>query len=332
MQPSRVTQSPPLVACLGEALIDFVSLEAGVTVSDAPGFVKAAGGAPANVAVGVARLGGRAAFLGKVGADPFGRHIRDVLTQSGVDTSGLMLDPESRTGLAFVSIQADGERDFAFWRNPSADMLHRPDELPTALLAECDAYHFGSISLIQEPSRSATLQAAAIARGAGALISFDPNLRPALWPDLATARGAMLDAIPYCDVLKVSQEEGEFLTGASSVSAMLDALLGLGVRRLVAVTMGADGCAWRATDGAGGRATPPTVTPVDTTGAGDGFVAGMLVRLAAARHSDWPSSELAGVFAFANAVGALATTGKGAIPALPSLADVNELMAAPRPR
>ena len=332
MRPGHVTQRPPLVACLGEALIDFVSLEAGVTVSDASGFIKAAGGAPANVAVGVARLGGRAAFLGKVGADPFGRHISDVLNQDAVDTSGLMLDPESRTGLAFVSIQTDGERDFAFWRNPSADMLHRPDELPTALLAECDAYHFGSISLIQEPSRSATLQAAAIAREAGALISFDPNLRPALWPDLGTARSAMLAAIPSCDVLKVSHEEGEFLTGASQLDAILDALIALGVRRLVAVTMGADGCVWRTTNGAAGRATPPTVTPVDTTGAGDGFVAGMLVRLASARDREWPPADLAEAFAFANAVGALATTRKGAVPALPSLADVNELMAAPRQR
>lgn len=332
MQPGHVTQRPPLVACLGEALIDFVSLETGVTVSDASGFVKAAGGGPANVAVGVARLGSRAAFLGKVGADPFGRHIRDVFTRDGVDTSGLMLDPEGRTGLAFVSIQADGERDFAFWRNPSADMLHRPEELPTALLAECDAYHFGSISLIQEPSRSATLEAAAMAHGAGALISFDPNLRPALWPDLDAARHTMLAAIPCCDVLKVSFEEGEFLTGSTNLDAIMEALLAQGVRRLVVVTLGADGCAWRTVGGDGGDAKPPVVKPVDTTGAGDGFVAGMLVRLAAARDREWPPAELAEAFAFANAVGALATTRKGAIPAMPSLDAVNELMAEPRLR
>src|SRR5438045_2825404 len=146
----------PQVVCLGEALIDFVADTAGVSLAECPGFRKAPGGAPANVAVGLARLGVPAAFLGKVGDDPFGRFLEQTFAAAGVDTRFMRFDPGVRTGLAFVSLQADGERDFVFYRNPSADMLYRADEVPEDALDGCRLYHFGSITLIQEPSRAAT--------------------------------------------------------------------------------------------------------------------------------------------------------------------------------
>src|SRR5437764_13192160 len=166
------------VICLGEALIDFVADVHGVSIEDCPGFRKAAGGAPANVAVGVARLGRTSAFAGKVGEDPFGRFLERTLAENGVDTSPMRFDAEARTGLAFVSLMEDGERDFVFYRHPSADMRLRPDELPQDLFDGARIFHFGSITLISEPSRSTTLEALRRARSAGCRISFDPNLRP----------------------------------------------------------------------------------------------------------------------------------------------------------
>ena len=178
----------PAVITLGELLIDFVSTRAGVSLEEAPAFEKAAGGAPANVAVGTARLGVTSAFLGKVGEDAFGRFLARTLKENGVDISGLCFSREARTMLAFVSLQASGERDFEFYRSPSADILYTPEEVHTALLQQARVFHFGSISLISEPSRSATLYAVETARQAGALISYDPNLRLNLWADEHAAR------------------------------------------------------------------------------------------------------------------------------------------------
>jgi fructokinase len=177
-----------VIAC-GELLIDFVSTDSGITVAQAPAFQKAAGGAPANVAVGIARMGYRAGFAGQVGDDPFGHFLVDTLAEAGVDTSGISFTSEARTALAFVSLRADGERSFVFFRHPSADMLWRPEDVNEAYVANTRIFHYGSISLIGEPSRSATLLAVECARRAGALISYDPNLRLALWPSANRARG-----------------------------------------------------------------------------------------------------------------------------------------------
>ncbi|HHX40894.1 MAG TPA: fructokinase, partial [Armatimonadetes bacterium] len=159
------------VICLGEALIDFVALQSGVSLTEAESFQKAAGGAPANVAVGIARLGARAAFIGKVGDEPFGRFIQHTLERDGVDTTGMVFSSEYRTGLAFVSLTATGERDFVFFRNPSADMTFTPEELREELFPRAHIFHYGSITLIDEPARSTTLRAAELARDAGALLS-----------------------------------------------------------------------------------------------------------------------------------------------------------------
>jgi fructokinase len=306
------------VVCMGELLIDFVALESGVTVGEASGFVKAPGGAPANVCVAVARLGIPAAFVGQVGDDPFGHHLADVLRRDGIDVSGLRFSAEARTMLAFVSLGPDGERSFSFYRNPSADMLMRPEDVAYDVIDRARIFHYGSISLIEEPSRSAMLAALRHARAKGLLISYDPNLRLSLWRSAQDAKAGMLEGLEFANILKVSEEELEFLTGGHDVAPLWhDAL------KLIVVTRGSGGSsAYTRTR----RVDAPgyAVQAVDTTGAGDGFVAGMLAGILEHGIDDAPLPTL---LRFANAVGAIATTQKGAIPALPTRAAVEAFLA-----
>lgn len=319
------------VVTLGEALIDFVSLEVGDLI-DAPGFKKAPGGAPANVACGVAKLGRSSAFIGKVGDEPFGHFLERTFREAGVDTSSMVFDPKIKTGLAFVSLMEGGERDFLFYRDPSADMMLRPEELDCDLLRRARIFHYGSITLISEPSRSATLAAIELAREAGALISYDPNLRLSLWPSADRARQGMMDAVHFADFIKVCEEELEFMTGEPEIASGAAKLLEQGPS-LVAVSRGAQGCA--VCDGGEPIELPGfAVETIDTTGAGDGFVAAALVSLL----DLWPSrplrkierEELVEAFTFANAVGALTTTVRGAIPGLPSAEAARRLVAQAR--
>ena len=321
-----------VIAC-GELLIDFVSTQSGVTVGEAPAFQKAAGGAPANVAVGVARLGYRAGFLGQVGEDDFGHFLAGTIAEAGVDVGGLRFSDEARTALAFVSLRSDGERSFMFYRHPSADMLWRPEDVDRQYAAGTRIFHHGSISLIGEPSRSATLAAIEYARGGGALISYDPNLRLALWPSEAAARTGILAAWPFADIIKVSEEELVFLTGETGLESAVHSLWTDRLRLLV-VTRGPDGCAYFTREG-NGSVRGFEVSPVDTTGAGDGFVAGMLAGLLDSVPPDgdqrdlrWDAATLEHALRLGNAVGALTTTQKGAIPALPTRAAVEAFIAA----
>ena len=317
------------VICLGEALIDFVADVHGVSLEECPGFRKAAGGAPANVAVGVSRLGQTAAFVGKVGEDPFGRFLEHTLAENGVDTSPMRFDDQARTGLAFVSLLENGERDFVFYRHPSADMRLRPEEVPAGLFHEARVLQFGSISLITEPSRSATIAAAAAARAAGCLLSYDPNLRLPLWPSAEAARAEIMPAMSVAHVVKISAEEAEFLYGGPP-GAFARELLRLGPR-LVCVTHGAEGSEAFFAGGAV-RTAGFEVPVVDTTGAGDGYVAGLLVWLVERGSLDaLTEADLAAAGRFANAAGALTCTRKGAIPSLPERAAVDALAATRRP-
>lgn len=309
------------VVSMGELLIDFVALESGVTVGEASGFIKAPGGAPANVAVAVARLGIPSAFLGQVGDDPFGHHLADVLGRDNIDVSGLRFSREARTMLAFVSLRADGERSFSFYRNPSADMLMRPEDVAYDVIDHARIFHYGSITLIDEPCRSALLAALDRARNKGLLISYDPNLRLSLWRSAEDAKVGILEGLEYANLLKVSEEELEFLTGGQDVTPLWrDAL------KLIVVTRGAGGSSaytrTQAVDMPG-----YDVTAVDTTGAGDGFVAGLLAGILEHGIDDPPLHDM---LRFANAVGAMATLQKGAIPALPTRAAVEAFMKAQR--
>lgn len=310
----------PDVVCLGEMLIDFVSTVSGTTLEDAPAFKKAPGGAPANVAVGLSRLGLKATFMGKVGDDPFGRFLADTLAASGVDVGPVRFSKEARTALAFVSLRADGEREFTFYRHPSADMLWTPDEVDAKVIHSAKLLHFGSISLISEPSRGATLRAVDLAHEAGLLVSYDPNLRPALWGGPAEAKAGIMLGWPRAHIIKISEDEAQYLTGESDLiragrSLWHDRL------KLMTITLGCNGCIYL-TSRFEGMVAGITVETVDTTGAGDGFLAGLLRGLLEDPNALDDEPRLREVCRFANIVGALTTTERGAIPALPDLARV----------
>lgn len=301
--------------CLGELLIDFVPTVTGVDLIDAPAFVKAPGGAPGNVAVGLARLGIPSAFMGKVGDDPFGHFLANTLIEAGVDVSPLRFSTAARTALAFVSLRADGEREFMFYRHPSADMLFAPEEVDADAIRRAKLLHFGSISLIGEPSRGATLHAVDVARAAGCLVSYDPNLRLPLWPDANAARDSMWLGLKKAHVVKLSDDESAFLTGLDDLDAARQ-VLWHDELKLMVVTRGRAGCVYF-TPACSGAVESFTVEAVDATGAGDGFVAGLLQGLLADPTTFEDETRLRELCRFANAVGALATTQRGAIPALP---------------
>ena len=314
---------PDIITC-GELLIDFVPTVSGVSLLDAPAFKKAPGGAPANVAVGTSRLGISSGFLGKVGDDPFGHFLAKTLEDSRVDTQGLLFSTEARTALAFVSLRADGERDFMFYRHPSADMLYRADEVDLDYIRSAKIFHYGSISLIQEPSRSATLHAVDVASQGGLIISYDPNLRFNLWPDREKAHQGLLLGWSKANLIKASEEELQFLSGSSDILE--------GARRLwhsqlslLVITQGKAGCTYL-TRALHGFVPGFPVVPIDTTGAGDGFVAGLLAGLVRQPEAWKVEVDLQAVCTYANAVGALTTTQRGAIPALPTAEQVDSFI------
>ena len=321
----------PDVICLGEALIDFIPLEKGVTLMEVSGFRKAPGGAPANVAAGLSKLGNPSAFLGKVGDDPFGRFLAKTFADNGVDTGHMLFDPETRTGLAFVSLTAEGVPEFMFYRNPSADMLLMADEIDADFIKSARAFHYGSITLISDPSKSATETAIRYAQEGGLLISYDPNLRKPLWPSLHQAKEQMLAAMAYPHVVKVSEEELAFLSDKSDLSDGSERLMSAYPNiLLIAVTRGAKGSYFQ-TARAEGFIPGFSVDVVETTGAGDGFVAGLLHCLldVISEPKDVKKVHritLAHAFSYANAVAALTTTKPGAITALPSMSEVRELL------
>ncbi|MGX5009831.1 aminoimidazole riboside kinase [Enterobacter asburiae] len=285
---------------LGDAVVDLLP--------DGEGrLLQCPGGAPANVAVGIARLGGQSAFIGRVGDDPFGRFMAKTLANERVDVKYMRLDPTHRTSTVVVALDDHGERSFTFMVRPSADLFLEPADLPTFSAGEW--LHVCSIALSAEPSRSATFQAMDAIRKAGGYVSFDPNIRPDLWPDENALRRCLQQALQSADVVKLSVEELTFLTGDADVQDGLNALMQRCPARLVLVTQGKEGViAWHQGEVKHYPATP--VQCVDTTGAGDAFVAGLLYGLAAGH-------ELVPVIALAQRCGALATTAKGAMTALP---------------
>ena len=315
------------IVTLGEVLIDMFPAELGRRLVEVSAFRPKPGGAPANVAVAAVRLGAESAFVGKVGDDAFGHYLADVLRQEGVDVSGMRYDPEARTGMAFIAMPDENSYDMLFYRNPGADMRLRADELDQGLLQDTRAFHFGSLSLIQEPSRSATLEAVRIARDKGALISFDVNYRPDLW-SAEEAREQVLATIPDVDLLKVNEIELELLSGYSDPDAGSQALLTQGPA-LCVVTLGPEGSFFRIAEG--GEHVPPfRVKTVDATGCGDAFVAGLIWQLISAKdyREQLAVPRMRQVLRYANAVGALTSMTLGVIPALPTAARVEEFLAA----
>ncbi|GMH19768.1 hypothetical protein Nepgr_021609 [Nepenthes gracilis] len=314
-----------LVVCFGEMLIDFVPTVAGVSLAEAPGFVKAPGGAPANVAIAVSRLGGEAAFIGKLGDDEFGNMLAAILKQNGVAADGLTFDKGARTALAFVTLRADGEREFMFYRNPSADMLLTPEELNLELIRSAKVFHYGSISLIVEPCRSAHLKAMEVAKQAGALLSYDPNLRLPLWPSASEAREQIMSIWDKAEVIKVSDNELEFLTGNENIDDAAAMSLWHPNLMLLLVTLGENGCRYY-TKNFHGSVNAFRVNTVDTTGAGDSFVGALLCKIVDDHSLLKDEAKLREALKFANACGAITTTKKGAIPALPTESEALSLI------
>jgi fructokinase len=311
---------PVEVVCLGEALIDFICLEKGVPLAHARTFERAPGGAPANVAVALARLGVRSGFVGKVGDEEFGRFLASTLADNGVDTSALLFSDQARTALAFVSLKEDAERDFMFYRHPSADMLIRKEEIDQDYIKRAKVFHFGSISLITEPSRGATLAAVRCAQEHGLIISYDPNLRLSLWPSATRARRGIELGWQFANVVKISEQELAFLVGTSDPERGADQLLQSGLK-LLAISLGREGCFY-ATEKQRGYVSGYHVAAVDATGAGDGFVAGLLAGLLDIGLQVDSRQRISDVLRLANAVGALTVTKRGAIPAFPTRDEV----------
>ncbi len=315
------------VVCFGDLLIDFVPTESGLPLAEVETFRRAPGGAAANVAVGLARLGAKSAFMGKVGDDVFGHLLARTLADEGVDIGPLRFDDRARTALAFVSLKADGERDFLFYRHPSADMLFTKDEVDEAAIAAAPVFHFDSISLAAPGPRETALFAADQAKVAGKLVSFDANLRLPLWASADAARAGIRQGLQRATIAKVSDDELDFLTDSRDAAVMRRELWHDGLELMV-LSVGKAGSILVTREG---ELQIPTfqVRAVDTTGAGDGFVAGLLVGLMhdLGRLQDRDFLYSAG--RFANAVGALTTTERGAIPALPRRDQVEALLATP---
>lgn len=314
------------IVCLGEVLIDVFPNEVGRRLTEVTSFQPKPGGAPANVAVAASRLGASSAFIGKVGDDIFGHYLEDVLKAEGVDTRGVRYDPDARTTLVFIAKPDENTAEYVFYRNPGADILLRPDELDTDLLQGTRCLHFGSLSLIVEPSGSATLAAVQIARKAEAIISFDVNYRPTLWQSAPNPLERVKAMIPQVDLLKVNETELNILTGIEEIGEAAASLVDLGPA-LCVVTLGPNGSHYQTKYG--GQSIPPfQVKTVDAVGCGDAFVAGLLFQLAkdSKRLNDLSPARLEKALRYANAVGALTATKVGVIPALPTAAAVEEFI------
>lgn len=305
------------IVTLGELLIDFT--ESGLSKDGGHLFEQNAGGAVANVACAAKKLLLNTAFIGKVGDDMHGRFLKATLDDVGVNTSGLVISKDVFTTLAFVSLSENGEREFSFARKPGADTALKTSEVDESLLKSCRIFHFGSLSLTDEPSRSATVFAAKRAKAAGAVISFDPNFRAPLWKSEDEAKKRIKSVLPLVDIIKISDEETKLVTGFAEPEKAFDELLRIGCKCAV-VTLGKDG-AVAATSSAGAKSEAKAKRAVDTTGAGDAFWGGFLYKLIRNEKpiEAYSKDELFGALKFANAVAGFCVGRRGAIPSLPTI-------------
>lgn len=311
------------VVALGELLIDLT--QNGYSGQGNPLLEANPGGAPCNVLALLTKLGHSTAFIGKVGRDGFGDQLENALTETGISTAGLLRDDQVHTTLAVVHTLAGGDRDFSFYRNPGADMCLHTQEINRELIRQARIFHFGTLSMTDEPVRSATYAAIAEAEAHGVLRSFDPNLRPPLWRTLDEAKEQVLYGMAHCDILKISDNEIQWLTQQEDFDA--------GVRwirqrfpniRLLLLSMGKDGSRGYSGD-AMAKVKGFSVNAIETTGAGDTFFGGILHHVLAWGLREYTRQELEEMLTFANAAAALVTTRKGALRVMPSLAEIQAL-------
>ncbi|TDF95580.1 carbohydrate kinase family protein [Paenibacillus piri] len=314
----------PQVFTIGEALIDFIPLEKGVPLKQVNSFEKAPGGAPANVACAVAKLGGKASFIGKLGEDAFGDFLVETMRGAGVDVSYVFRTSEANTALAFVSLTLDGNRDFSFYRNPSADLLLNDEEVAHVKFGVGDILHFCSVDLIEAPVKHAHRKAIRAVKENKGIVSFDPNVRLPLWGSSEDCRNTILEFLPKAHLIKISDEELSFITGITDEVEAIASLFQGDVEHVI-YTRGAQGAVWHTkTDHV--LVQGHAVSALDTTGAGDAFIGALLYQLHIRNLSiyDISCQEREEIIAFANIAAAITTTKQGAISALPSGGEVSE--------
>lgn len=313
------------VTALGELLVDFTMN--GMSAQQNQLFEANPGGAPCNVLAMLQKLGRKTAFIGKVGNDSFGNMLKDTVNRLGINTDNLLMDDKVPTTLAFVHTAADGDRSFSFYRNPGADMMLRAEEVNTGLIADSKIFHFGSLSMTDQKAEEATRTAVAAAKNTGALISFDPNLRPPLWDSLETAKEKIQYGLSQCDILKISDDEIEFLTGTDDIDRGIEQIREKYNIRLVCATMGKRGSKAYYQDI---RIQCPTfleVKTIETTGAGDTFMACVLDAVVRIGLDSFDKQSLYEMLEFANAASSIITTRKGALKVMPEKSEILKLTA-----
>ena len=311
------------VVALGELLIDFT--ENGKSNQGNPLFEANPGGAPCNVLAMLTKLGHKTAFIGKVGEDFFGEQLRDAITEVGIDASGLCTDKEIHTTLAMVHTYPDGDRDFSFYRNPGADMMLGENEVDYDLIRQSKVFHFGTLSMTDEPVKSATKKALEVAKEAGCLITFDPNLRPPLWDSLDDAKAQMEYGFERCDVLKISDNEIQFVSGMEDYDDGIHYLQEKYQIPLIFLTMGKEGSRAYYKDL---RVEQPgfKVKAIETTGAGDTFCGCAINGVLTYGLDGLDEEKLKEILTYANAGAALITMKKGAIRSMPEPENIKELI------
>lgn len=310
------------VTALGELLIDFT--ENGKSGQGNPLFEANPGGAPCNVLAMLSKLGHKTAFIGKVGKDFFGEQLKDAIMEVGIDASFLQMDEQVHTTLALVHTYPDGDRDFSFYRNPGADMMLTEAEIPTDLIKDSKIFHFGTLSMTHEGVRTATQKAIRIAEESGALLSFDPNLRPPLWNGLEEAREQILYGLEHCQILKISDNEIEWLTGEKDYSAGAEWINKRYDIPLVLVSMGKEGSRAYYKGNMVEAESFLRSDTIETTGAGDTFCGCVLHYVA--EHGLWEldTENLREMLLFANCAASLVTTKKGALRVMPSKEEIDK--------
>ena len=312
------------VAAIGELLIDFI--EYGTSDQGNRLFEANPGGAPCNALAMLEKLGHKTAFIGKVGEDSFGRMLGRTISECGIDPAGLVYDRDVPTTLAFVHKLADGDRDFSFYRSPGADLMLRKEEIPEDILKNCRIFHFGSLSMTGEPANSAVRSAIHCAKEAGALISFDPNLRPPLWNSLSDAADAIWYGIRQCDILKIADNEIEWLTGEKDYGRGVEKILEVSPVTLITVTLGKKGSLAYYKNRSCYAEPFLNAHPVDTTGAGDTFCGSVLSFILEHGLDGLSDENLHDMLLAANAAASLITMRKGGIRSMPGKSEVEALV------
>lgn len=308
------------VTALGELLIDFT--ENGNSEQGNVLFEANPGGAPCNVLAMLTKLGKKTSFIGKVGKDMFGSRLKDTLEDVGIDTQSLRMDEKIHTTLAFVHTFEDGDRDFSFYRNPGADMMLTKDEVPMDVIADSRIFHFGTLSSTHPGVREATRCALDKAKAEGVMISFDPNLREPLWESLEDARREIAYGLGFCDILKISDNEMEFMTGTTDYTKGVQILRETYQIPLILVTLGKEGSRAYYKDWMVEAAPFIQENTIETTGAGDTFCASILDYVLEHGLEDLSQDQLKEMLTFANAAASLITTRKGALRVMPSKEEV----------